>query len=138
MRLMVAAAVVAGLMLATPGVPGQVRAGPGEIVGLSRVGMCARTTVRSVGQRLMDGGTGRVIPNSGSTITLANGVIGISYDQIAGINGSRRADPVLTCLVSIPRRCPPGDLRGRHYTTTNLRTLESWTLPDSAHGCGGA
>jgi hypothetical protein len=24
------------------------------------------------------------------------------------------------------------------YTTTNLRTLDSWTLPDSQHMCGGA
>ena len=31
-----------------------------------------------------------------------------------------------------------GDARGRIYTTTNLRTLESWTMPDSEHQCGGA
>ena len=30
------------------------------------------------------------------------------------------------CLVSIPPHCPKGDNRGLVYTTTNLRTLESW------------
>jgi hypothetical protein len=42
------------------------------------------------------------------------------------------------CLVQLPFACPAGDVRGRWYTTTNLRTLESWTLPDAEHGCGGA
>jgi hypothetical protein len=37
---------------------------------------------------------------------------------------------------SIPKDCPPGDDRGREYTTTNLRTDEAWTLPDSQQMCG--
>jgi hypothetical protein len=38
----------------------------------------------------------------------------------------------------LPTNCPPGDHRGKLYTTTNLRTEEAWTLPDAEHGCGGA
>ena len=69
---------------------------------------------------------------------LANGVYGVSYEQVPAVQASRRGDRVITCLISIPQHCPPGDARGRVYTTTNLRTEESWTLPDSQHRCGGA
>jgi hypothetical protein len=103
-----------------------------------RLGSCARTTVSEVTQRLADGGTGRVIPESGSAIVFANGLSQVSYDQVVPLNQSRRGDPVFVCLVALPQNCPPGDNRGKVYTTTNLRTYESWTLPDSAHGCGGA
>jgi hypothetical protein len=44
----------------------------------------------------------------------------------------------MTCLTKLPTHCPPGDQRGKWYTTTNLRTDESWTLPDAEHMCGGA
>lgn len=103
-----------------------------------RLGTCARTTVSEVTQRLTDGGTGRVIADSGSAIVFANGLYQVSYDQVAPLNQSRRGDSVFICLVALPQDCPPGDDRGKVYTTTNLRTYESWTLPDSAHGCGGA
>lgn len=57
---------------------------------------------------------------------------------LPAIKNSRVGDHVLNCLVFIPKDCPKGDDRGRIYTVTNLRTLESWTLPDSQHSCGGA
>jgi hypothetical protein len=41
-------------------------------------------------------------------------------------------------LAADPLPCPPGDDRGRVYKTTNLRTRETWTLPDSQYSCGGA
>lgn len=104
----------------------------------TRVGTCAFTHVREVSQRLEDGVTHRVIPNSGSAVTLANGLYQVSYDQIGAVNRSRRGDPVWACLMSLPANCPPGDHRGKLYTTTNLRTEEAWTLPDAEHGCGGA
>jgi hypothetical protein len=104
----------------------------------TRPGTCAYTHVRIVTQRLEDGVTHRVIPDSGSAVTMANGVHQVSYDQVGAVNRSRRGDPVWTCLMTLPQNCPPGDDRGKLYTTTNLRTEESWTLPDSAHGCGGA
>lgn len=103
-----------------------------------RPGTCARTTVAEVTQRLQDGETGRVIPDSGSAIRFANGLSQVSYDQVTPLNQSRRGDAVFVCLIALPEDCPPGDERGKVYTTTNLRTQESWTLPDSAHGCGGA
>ena len=103
----------------------------------TRVGTCAFTRVTGVHQRLV-GENGREIPDSGSSVELANGVYGVSYEQVPAVQASRRGDRVITCLISIPRSCPPGDARGRVYTTTNLRTEESWTLPDSQHRCGGA
>ena len=103
-----------------------------------RVGTCVRTTIRAVTQRLEDGVTHRIIPGSGSAVEFANGLYQVSYDQVPAVNQSRRGDPVFVCLMSLPRNCPPGDDRGKLYTTTNLRTQESWTLPDAEHGCGGA
>jgi hypothetical protein len=94
--------------------------------------------VARVSQRTEDGVTHRVIPNSGSAVTLANGLYQVSYDQVGAVNRSRRGDPVWTCLMSLPTSCPPGDRRGKLYTTTNLRVGEAWTLPDAEHGCGGA
>ena len=103
-----------------------------------RVGTCVRTTIREVSQRLEDGVTHRPMPDSGSAVEFANGLYQVSYDQIPEVNQSRRGDPVFVCLMKLPDHCPPGDVRGKLYTTTNLRTEDSWTLPDSEHGCGGA
>ena len=98
-----------------------------------RLGTCAFTTVKEVTTRLNDGD-----PNMGSAIILANGVNGVSYDRVPGVERSRARDRVITCLVRLPHNCPKGDERGKVYTTTNLRTLESFTLPDAEHICGGA
>jgi hypothetical protein len=103
----------------------------------ARVGACAATTVKRVGQRLEDG-SGKAVPNSGSQVELANGVIGVSYDQVPAVNRSRAGDRVRVCLASLPTHCPPGDDRGRFYKVTNLRTKQSWSLPDAEHLCGGA
>lgn len=103
-----------------------------------RVLDCGGSVVKQVGDRFgkpIDG------PNaSGSSVTLANGGYGVSYDTVEAIKKSRPGDHVMICLMHIPDpdKCPPGDVRGRVYTVTNLRTLESWTLPDSQHSCGGA
>jgi hypothetical protein len=76
--------------------------------------------------------------SSGTSVDLTNGGHMVSYEKIDPIVKSRVGDHVLICLVFIPKNCPAGDVRGRMYTTTNLRTLESWTLGDSEHLCGGA
>lgn len=104
----------------------------------TQVGQCAFTTVKSVETRLVDGETHRPIRGSGSAVSLANGVYQVSYSQVPAVDQSRRGDRVFVCLIRLPSHCPPGDRRGKVYTTTNLRTEESWTLPDSEHGCGGA
>ncbi|HEY2707500.1 MAG TPA: lysozyme inhibitor LprI family protein [Caulobacteraceae bacterium] len=96
------------------------------------VGVCALTTISRRGSRLQGD------PGSGSAIEEANGAMQISYDQIPQIDASRRGDPVMVCLASVPRDCPPGDDRGKVYAVANLRTLGAWAQPDSEHGCGGA
>ena len=104
----------------------------------SRPGRCALTTITDIGYRLVDSRTGKGIPGSGSAVSFANGGYQVSYDEVSAVTKSRKGDRVYMCLMLIPSNCPTGDNRGREYTTTNLRTMESWTLPDSEHGCGGA
>jgi len=103
-----------------------------------RVGSCALTRIASVHQRLEDGTTHRELAGSGSAVEFANRLYQVSYEQVAAVNESRRGDPVYICLMKLPTHCPPGDTRGKLYTTTNLRTEQSWTLGDSQHMCGGA
>jgi hypothetical protein len=100
-------------------------------------GTCSFTRIKQVTNRLEDG-AGHPVPDSGSAVILENGVYGVSYDTVPEVQHSRRGDRVLTCLVKLPTNCPRGDDRGKLYTTTNLRTEESWTLPDAEHMCGGA
>jgi len=101
-------------------------------------GTCVWTKISRVEQRLQDGEHGPFVAGSGSAVELANGGYQVSYEEIPEVNHSRKGDRVLMCLVALPRHCPPGDNRGKIYTTTNLRTMESWTLPDAEHMCGGA
>lgn len=97
-----------------------------------RIGLCKITSITSIGMRLAHA------PASGSAVEFANGGSQVSYDRIPAIERSRVGDRVNVCLVSIPQGCPPGDTRGRVYKNTNLRTRQTWTLPDSQHSCGGA
>jgi hypothetical protein len=98
-------------------------------------GTCVLATIASVETRLMDGS--KPIRGSGSAVVFANKGYQVSYEEIPEISASRRGDRVYMCLMQIPRGCPPGDNRGCIYTTTNLRTMQSWTLPDAEHMCGG-
>ena len=123
-------AAICGLMLITSAVA----AAPVP----SRVGECARTRIKTIGHRLEDGFTHVPMTDSGSAVSFANGLYQVSYDELPVIHRSRRGDPVLMCLVSLPTDCPKGDDRGKVYKTTNLRTHRSWTLPDAEHSCGGA
>jgi hypothetical protein len=101
-------------------------------------GTCVLTTISKIGTRLIDGSTGRPIEGSGSAVSFANKGYQVSYGEEPAVSQSRRGDRVYMCLMQIPTGCPPGDDRGRVYTTTNLRTMQSWTLPDAEHRCGGA
>jgi hypothetical protein len=130
------AIILVALLLAVQPAEAQRRAPPRPPA--MRVGTCVRTMISRVSQRLEDGSTHRVIPDSGSAVEFANGLYQVSYDQVPALNQSRRGDPVFVCLMKLPDHCPPGDVRGKLYTSTNLRTDDSWTLPDSEHGCGGA
>lgn len=128
----------AALILASQPVDAQRRGGQRNNPAPVRPGTCAYTHVRTVAFRLQEGENGPPIRGSGSAVTFANGLYQVSYEQVRAVDRSRRGDPVYICLVKLPTHCPPGDDRGRIYTTTNLRTLDSWTLPDSQHSCGGA
>ncbi|MGH7077524.1 MAG: hypothetical protein ACREFU_05450 [Acetobacteraceae bacterium] len=101
-------------------------------------GSCTRSAITWLGQRLTDGANGPPIAGSGSAVGFANGGYQVSYDEIPAINEARRNDPVVICLVRLPKNCPPGDARGRVYATVDLRSLRLWVLPDSEHSCGGA
>ena len=104
----------------------------------TREGTCVRSKIAAVEQRLRDGPNGPFIPGSGSAVRFANGGYQVAYAELEAVQNSRTGDHVFICLIRIPPGCPAGDARGRVYTTTNLRTLESWTMPDSEHQCGGA
>jgi hypothetical protein len=54
------------------------------------------------------------------------------------LHSARVGDKVQLCLTSLPQDCPPGDVRGKVYKATDLRTGKSWELPDAEHMCGGA
>ena len=99
-------------------------------------GQCVATRIEAIGTRLVD--DGEPIEGSGSEVRFSNGGRQVSYDTVAPIERSRPGDPARMCLLSLPRDCPAGDGRGRVYRTTNLRTGQSWDLPDSEHMCGGA
>ncbi len=103
-----------------------------------REGTCVWTKISRLEHRLQDGENGPMVPDSGSAVAYANGGYQVSYDELDAVHHARARDSVLMCLVSIPKPCPPGDARGRVYTTTDLRTLQSWTMPDAEHSCGGA
>lgn len=98
------------------------------------VGDCQASTITSITGRFGE-------PNdfsSGMSITYDDVIYNVSYESEAPVTRSRVGDPVRVCLASIPTNCPEGDYRGKMYKVTNLRTNESWELPDSEHGCGGA
>ena len=103
-----------------------------------RPGTCTWTKIKRLEHRLAEGKDGPFVPDSGSAVTFENGGNQVSYEELDAVRHSRAGDPVLMCLVSIPQHCPKGDNRGRMYTTTNLRTWESWTMADAEHHCGGA
>jgi uncharacterized protein len=98
------------------------------------IGQCVRTRITGVTGRF--GEVGQF--DSGTAVSYANGGSGVSYEKEWPVIRSRAGDEVELCLVSVPENCPPGDDRGKVYRGTNLRTHESWELPDSQHSCGGA
>ena len=104
-----------------------------------RVGDCVVTAIAGIADRF-----GKPLAplngdfDPGTAVRFENGGSQVSYDREATIERSQVGDRVRMCLVKVPVNCPPGDDRGKVYTTTNLRTGEAWSLPDSQHECGGA
>ena len=102
----------------------------------TRIGGCSRTYITGTATRFGD--PLNTTAENGTVVNYQNGGTQTSYDRVPEIVQSRVGDQVLMCLVKLPQGCPKGDVRGKIYTTTNLRTQGSWTLSDSQHMCGGA
>lgn len=99
---------------------------------LPRTGQCFETKVYETGFRLEGA------PESGTTVTFADGRYMIDYESSPIASSWSRGDPVKLCVVSVPTDCPAGDNRGVVYKALNLRTRNEWTAADSQHKCGGA
>ena len=102
----------------------------------TEVGQCVETVIARITSRFVEDINENT--DDGSAVEFENGGRQVSYEKEQSIINSSVGDKVIMCLVSIPEDCPPGDDRGRIYTTTNMMTSESWTLPNSQHSCGGA
>jgi hypothetical protein len=66
----------------------------------TRVGMCVDTAIAGLGSRLEGA------PDSGSSVSYANTIYGVSYEIVAAIRNSRIGDPIKLCLVSLPEDFP--------------------------------
>jgi uncharacterized protein len=104
----------------------------------SSIGQCAPTHIKTLTTRLGDDPLETASPEAGSAATFTNGGTAVSYDREPGLASSKVGDPVIMCLVSIPRDCPKDDGRGRVYYSVDLTANGTWALPDSEHLCGGA
>ena len=105
------------------------------------VGECSAATIQDIGYRLCSPDESNVcIPSqgSGTSVTLSNGIYGVSYDPVPEVHASQAGDPVIACLAEIPKDCPAGDDRGYVWSVTNLRTKGHWQLPDAQQECGCA
>lgn len=129
MKLLLAALVA--LPLAIPALPASADVGV-TAPALTKVGQCVSTTVKQKMTRLEG------VADSGDAVQYGNGIYGVTYDQVPELEAARVGDPVKLCLTSLPTDCPKGDDRGKTYKATDLRTYESWELPDAEHMCGGA
>jgi hypothetical protein len=96
------------------------------------VGECTTTHVEHVGTRLHESA------DSGTAIRFTNDIQLVAYEAVEAADTSVKGDEVSICLDYIPDNCPPGDERGKVYSVKNMRTHESFTMPDAAHACGGA
>jgi hypothetical protein len=105
----------------------------------STVGECADTTITSITDRFgADLTPSKKGSEKGTFIRFSNSGVQVSRVKERSIVRSQVFDKVNMCLVDIPKNCAAGDNRGRVYKTTNLRTGESWSLPNDVRACGGA
>ncbi|TPL83762.1 hypothetical protein FJ941_10860 [Mesorhizobium sp. B2-3-13] len=102
------------------------------------IGQCASTHIKTLTTRLGDDPLETASPDAGSAATFTNGGGTVSYDREPGLAASKVGEPVIMCLIAIPRDCPKDDDRGRVYYSVDLVAKGSWALPDSQHMCGGA
>ncbi|HET7491687.1 MAG TPA: hypothetical protein VFK01_07360 [Bradyrhizobium sp.] len=104
-----------------------------------KLGECADTTITSITDRfgtdLTPAGSKKG-NNAGTIVRFSNSGVQVSLVKEQAIARSQIFDKVNMCLVEIPKECPAGDIRGRVYKTTNLRTKESWSLANDIKNCG--
>jgi hypothetical protein len=103
-----------------------------------KVGECAETTITSITDRYGEDLPPRAKKGAdpGTIVRFSNSGVQVSLRRENSIIHSQVFDKVNMCLVEVPQECP-GDLRGRVYRTTNLRTKESWNLANDIKNCGG-
>ena len=104
-----------------------------------KVGECADTTITSITDRYgadLTPAASKKGSDSGTIVRFSNSGVQVSLVKERAIARSQVFDKVNMCLVEIPKGCPAGDIRGRVYKTTNLRTGESWSLANDVRGCG--
>jgi hypothetical protein len=103
-----------------------------------KVGECADTTITSITDRYGEDLPARAKKgvDPGTIVRFSNSGVQVSMRRENPILHSQVFDKVNMCLVEVPKECP-GDLRGRIYRTTNLRTKESWSLANDIKNCGG-
>jgi hypothetical protein len=105
----------------------------------STVGQCADTTITMITDRFgADLTPSKKGSEKGTFVRFSNSGVQVSLVKESAIVRSQVFDKVNMCLVEIPKDCQPGDNRGRVYKTTNLRTKESWSLPNDVKSCSGA
>jgi hypothetical protein len=103
-----------------------------------KVGECFDTTITSITDRYGEdlGPRAKKGSDPGTIVRFSNSGVQVSLRRENSIVHSQVFDKVNICLVEVPKECP-GDLRGRVYRTTNLRTKESWSLANDIKSCGG-
>jgi hypothetical protein len=104
-----------------------------------KVGECFETTITSITDRYGEDIPVRPKkgqPDPGTIVRFSNSGVQVSLRRESSIVKSQVFDKVNLCLVEVPKECP-GDLRGRVYKTTNLRTKETWSLANDIKNCGG-
>jgi hypothetical protein len=103
-----------------------------------KVGECFETTITSITDRYGEDLPARPRKGNdpGTIVRFSNSGVQVSLRRENSIVRSQIFDKVNMCLVEVPKECP-GDLRGRIYRTTNLRTKESWSLANDITNCGG-
>jgi hypothetical protein len=105
----------------------------------AKVGECADTTITSITDRFgADLTPSKKGSDKGTFVRFSNSGVQVSLVKERSIVRSQIFDKVSMCLVDVPKGCPAGDNRGRVYKTTNLRTGESWSLPNDVRSCSGA
>lgn len=102
-----------------------------------KVGECFETTITAITDRYGEDIPARAKKGAdpGTIVRFSNSGVQVSLRRENSIVRSQVFDKVNMCLVEVPKECP-GDLRGRVYRTTNLRTKETWNLANDVRSCG--